>query len=750
MTVRGRACITSEADIHHARRTRAITTSSKLRTLLLLSALALGFALQPSGRRAALAAPSPWGQDARLVALPGSIPPDVRWAQRLSPLAPGRPMALALTLRLRDEAGLQRFLAAVSDPRSPLFRHFLTPRQFAARFAPTPTDRWQVEAWLGERGLRVTNLSANALQIAVRGTVAAVEAAFGTPLFHYRLGSRRFVANAGAVRLPEPLASRIVTVGGMTDLGGMRSTMSRLRPRSAARYAPSLGFSPQDIASLYSIQPLWSQSVTGTGQTIALVEYADYSDKDIATYDAQFGITATTERVPVQTSGGTGAKTGDGQDECELDIEMVHAVAPGAHLLVYEAPNRESGAVELWNRIVSDDRAQVVSTSWGRAEDSWSRDTIRALNQIFEEAVAQGQAIFAASGDEGAYDGSTPAGGIARQRPLAVGLHAPPASRGSRKLMVDFPASDPWVTGVGGTRLVTNSDGSYQKEVAWSDRNSPDGAVGSGGGLSTLFLRPAYQAGPGVANRYSNGMRQVPDVAANADYENSPYAIYTVDSHGSPGWQAVGGTSASTPLWASYLAMVDQSLGQSAGFVNPTLYLLGQRAGGLPHPPFHDVTQGTNLYYPATPGWDFATGWGSFDAVSLLSGIQSIGGVVHVQPPSTDFSLEAEVDIKDHGQLVGVQQVRRGQTIYLSTYITVRRLGSDSAARRQLTLALKGHAIYRSSVSDQVSRSDVGRTLLRSVRWRLPRGAARGSYTLTIVQTIQDDTEQAKTTLQVL
>ena len=300
-----------------------------------------------------------------------------------------------------------------------------------------------------------------------------------------------------------------------------------------------------------------------------------------------YGLTAHVTRVKVSAGGSSGADLGEsnGQDEAESDIEVMQGSAPGAAILMYEAPNDDQGAINMYNKIVSDNRASVVTTSWGGAESTYPNDELSAMDQSAQEGAAQGQAIFAASGDAGAFDAA------------GTGVHS------ESTLAVDFPASDPWVTGVGGTTLT--SDGTrYAGETVWSDGSDPRNPSGTGGGLSTLFSLPSYQSGPGVTNSFSNGERQVPDVAANAD-PNTGYRVYTVDNFDSPTWGVIGGTSLSAPLWAGFAAIINQSLGRSLGFLNPILYSLGQQAATFTQPPYHDVTQGTNLFYPATAGWDF-------------------------------------------------------------------------------------------------------------------------------------------------
>ncbi|MBV9281648.1 MAG: S8/S53 family peptidase [Chloroflexi bacterium] len=540
------------------------------------------------------------------VPLPGSVLKALGSARRLAPLAASTPIGVAVSLRVRDEAGLSRFLADVYNPRSPLYHHFLTPRQFEQRFGPTPAQQKVLVAWLQSRHLRVTQLFRNGLLVTARGSARQIESAFHTSLSTFRQstpGTRSlvFFSNDRPVQVPEQLARQIVSVSGLSN----RPAELPLQRREAA---PRMlngfqGYGPSDLTNLYDIQQIIQTGDAGSGQTIALYEKSDFSDANISQYDSSFGLSTTPpERVAVGDGSDTGASRNDGQGEAELDIEIVHAIAPAAHLLVYEAPQGKAGSIAMWNKIVSDDRAQVVSTSWGSPETYTDSDEIQAIDQALQEAAAQGQSVFDASGDLGAYD--------------LNGIDQVPKDEWT-KLVADFPGTDPWITAVGGTTLEQNSDGSYGGERAWSDVHQQPN-VGSGGGLSTVFKRPSWQSGPGVDNQYSNGMRQMPDVAADADANRSPYAIYTVDDQGQPGWQGAGGTSASAPLWAATLALINQYLGQPQGFLNPTLYRLGQQASTLPFPPFHDITEGNNLYYPATPGWDFATGWGSLDATAML------------------------------------------------------------------------------------------------------------------------------------
>ena len=280
-----------------------------------------------------------------------------------------------------------------------------------------------------------------------------------------------------------------------------------------------------------------------------------------------------------------------------LDIEVLHAIAPHAQLLAYETSGDLSHLAQTFSQIVTDHRAQIVSISLGACELGISgadgQSFVTSLQSTFQQADAEGMSVLVASGDTGAYGCQ------------------------DNSLSVELPASSPYVTAVGGTTLFLNASGGYDHEAGWE---GPLEGAGSGGGLSALFAQPSWQTGAGVSNSYSNGMRQVPDVAADAD-PLTGYRIYF------SGWQVAGGTSAAAPLWAGLIALANQSAAASGkaplGFLDPTLYAVAG-AGASP-PPFHDVTIGGNLYYDATPNWDYATGWGSPDAAVLIPALVAHG-----------------------------------------------------------------------------------------------------------------------------
>jgi kumamolisin len=358
------------------------------------------------------------------------------------------------------------------------------------------------------------------------------------------------------------------------------------------------GITPEQLRNAYDISPLHNVGVQGDGQTLALFELDGYQPGDVAQYFQRYGIAAPgISNVLVDNFNGV---AGQGAIEAQLDIEVAGAIAPRARQIVYEGPNTTQGINDIYNKIVSENKAQIVSVSWGLCENSSGTAELKTLDAILRQGAAQGMTFVAASGDSGAYDCQ------------------------DNNLAVDSPADAPYVTGVGGTTLHGNGQ-SYRGESVWSDpsetQRGPRGG-GSGGGISNFYKQPSWQNGPGARNQYSNGNRQVPDVSAPASSDAGGYSVYcTVTNAGCPqnGWLAVAGTSGAAPVWAGSLALVNQYRQQHGksrvGQANPLLYSLFNSS--QPFPPFHDVTTGTNLFYPATAGYDLASGIGSPDVANI-------------------------------------------------------------------------------------------------------------------------------------
>ncbi len=558
-------------------------------------------------------------QEAR-VTLSGQNVPLVQRARLVGAADPAQTLNLSVGLRPNASSDLDSLLHALYTPGSAHYHQYLTPAEFKQLFAPTSDQVQQVVTFLQAQGLTVQRIAPNHLLIDASGTVASAQQAFHVQINTYQYSNRTFYANAQAPSVPASLQTIISSIGGLDNsvrYQPLARDTGALPGRARHAEASPSGYGPAELAGAYDISPLTSAGLQGQGQTVALFELDGYQAGDIQHYFQNYNL-GTPNVSNVLVDGASGS-AGQGAIEVELDIEVVGAIAPRATQLVYEGPNTTQGLNDTYNQIVTDGQAQIISTSWGLCEASTGSAELLTLDTIFKEAAAQGMTIYAAAGDAGAYD------------------------CGNRTLAVDSPADDPYVTGVGGTNLQLDANNGYGSESVWSDATNtgrgPMGA-GGGGGISNTFAQPDWQSGSGVVNSYSSGQpcnapsgqycREVPDVSADAD-PNSGYAVYcTVTNAGcsASGWIVVGGTSAAAPFWAGSSALVNQYLqGQNLarfGSANPALYALynGQQVA----PAFHDVTTGNNLYYPATNGYDMASGLGSPDVNNLARDLAANAG----------------------------------------------------------------------------------------------------------------------------
>jgi hypothetical protein len=394
-----------------------------------------------------------------------------------------------------------------------------------------------------------------------------------------------------------------------------------LAPASAKA---SLCYSPQAVRAAYGIAPLTARGLDGKGRTVAVVDIGQASRTpgttnpylDLAAYDRYFRLPAA--RLEIVTRFDPSASATAASDEEAGDVEIVHAIAPGADVRVVLVPappssglGRDIGGTWLpaWRYAIAN--ADVVSFSGGGGEHCFTASEVAALHSVLEGAVARRVTVIASSGDMG---------------PLSsYGCTAGSPMDGSHVRELIYPASDPLVLAVGGTSLSANpATGAYEGETVWAGGKlgtSTSFEMASGGGPSHLFARPSYQDGVAAIGT----ARAVPDVSADADGAKGLAGI-VVTADGAETVGPAGGTSASAPIWAGLVAIVDQYAGQDLGLVNPVLYAIGKSAEY--HEAFHDITQGNTTVrvgatwvvagYKASPGWDMATGWGSPDASVLV------------------------------------------------------------------------------------------------------------------------------------
>lgn len=516
---------------------------------------------------------------------------------RLGPTDSARTLTIALVLK--GQAGADAAIAALNDPHSPQYHHFLTPEEYARRFGAGSATVASVVAALRADGLRVPSATAQAGLLTAQGTVATLEALFGVQLGDYcDAHGQRYIAPDSAPHIPASLAGVAGVLG--LDTRSVMRTGSMFHPQRP-QVSGVAGYGPPELRRAYDLEPLYTAGLDGANQTVALPEIDQFRKSDTQSYDQTFGLhTGSITVTPV--AGGASSSS----PEPVLDIEVIHAIAPAANIDVYESQADLGSVAQMFSQIVSDNHAQVISISLGACEagldPSQARSFYDSIDNSFRQAAAQGMTVLVASGDSGAYGCQ------------------------DNTLTVQEPSSSPFVTAVGGTALFLNSDGSYNREAGWE---GPLEASGGGGGLSVVYQRPTWQTGPGVNNQFSNGARQVPDVAADAD-PLTGYSVYYSGDHGCSGsdcWQVVGGTSGAAPLWAGIVLLANQLArshgGKALGLLNPRLYQLG--ASGQASQVFHDVSVGGNLYYPAASGWDYSTGLGTPIGAPLVQALAQRG-----------------------------------------------------------------------------------------------------------------------------
>ena len=530
---------------------------------------------------------APHGADAGRV-LNGHVPQAARELLPMGDVPADNRLQLAIGLPLRDAAGLDAFLSSVSDPASPNFRQYLTPEQFTERFGPTADEYQAVVNFAEANGLHITATHLNRLIVDVSGSVTDVQRTFHIRLrtFRHPIENRTFFAPDSEPEIDAPVP--IAHIGGLTNYWIPRPR-SRMRPLNSVELnaTPRAGSGPggtfrgNDFRAAY----IPGVSLNGAGQMVGLLEFDGYNPNDITSYEQNSGLgSVPLENVLVD---GYSGHAGTGNGEVCLDIEVAIAMAPGlAKVIVYEAPNA-SPWEDILSTMANDNRAKALSTSWGGGPPSSTAEN------IFLQMAAQGQTFFNASGDNDAFVGSVP-----------------------------FPSDSPNVVQVGGTELFTVSPGGpYSSETVW---NWGSGS-GSGGGISTFYAIPSWQQSVSMAtNQGSTIFRNSPDVALTADN------VYTVSDNGQI--SNSGGTSCSAPLWAGYIALVNQLAANNGqppvGYINPVLYslALSNQSSLL----FHDITTGNNINgrsggkFSAVAGYDLCTGWGT-PTGTLLSALASPG-----------------------------------------------------------------------------------------------------------------------------
>jgi kumamolisin len=528
---------------------------------------------------------------------------------------------LTITVRVRRATGSSKLRAQTMEMcrQMPRERDYLTRTEFTTKYGADAADLAKIAAFAHEHGLTVVESSRAKRSVKLSGTVEALTAAFKVELHKYSKGDRSYRGRVGSISVPQELAEIVVGVHGFDNQPVAHPHYRRLRKSKVTnevepRNAQDGSLSPLDVAKLYD----FPQGLDGTGQCIALIELNDlntstnqvtgagFDPSDLQTFFSNLNL-PTPQVVVVSTDGGANKPGPDpnADGEVTLDIEVSGAIAPGAKIAVYFAPNTSQGFIDALAQAIhdTDNAPSVVSISWGGSEDSQPQQMLDGLEETLQDAATLGVTVCCASGDNGSADMPT----------------SDPNNPWDGAPHVDFPSSSPFALACGGTKLV-GSGTEITSEQVW---NEGSGGGAGGGGVSNKFARPDYQAALNIpASPNGNNGRGVPDVSGDAD----PQTGYKIFLAGNPG--VIGGTSAVAPLWAGLVARINQRLikigSKPVGFLNPVIYGSSIANGGV----FHDIVSGTNDItgtlnglYTAGPGWDPASGLGTPDGARLLSAL---------------------------------------------------------------------------------------------------------------------------------
>src|ERR1700722_8060337 len=601
-------------------------------------------------------------------------------------------VSVTVALKLRNSDQIESLLQATYTPGGPGYRKFLTSQEFAAKFGPTAETVARLSQHSQKAGLHAEQRTAT--HLSVSGSTSAIQAEFGVQLHAYSVAPTAasagytFRAPAGTAQIAPAIADAVQSVDGLDTRPHFRPHLLRSAdhgngklvgvPAAAAPGSANASGSltVTDFASHYDVNPVYHSGVTGKGVTIGIVTLASFTPSDAYAYWQALGLNVSSSRIrEVQVDGGSGPISDVGGSlETTLDVEQSGGLSPGSKIVVYEAPNTDQGFIDVFAKAIDSNTADTISCSWGEWEffdlasqgnivtdpvTGRTTSTLKAVNDLFAQAALQGQSMYVAAGDAGAYDDTD--------------FFTPPSwpvPKGAVALSVDDPAVQQWVTAMGGTTLpgpqtyaITSKKNltiDIQTEQAWGwDYLNPLCTAlgfnpltcgtypgGGGGGVSSYVPLPIYQFGiPGIETTafgqtqldYSQTPpafvvtlpggyrgRNVPDLSLNSDPQTGYQGYYTEDQGAfgiQTGW---GGTSFAAPQFNGVTALFNQAVGRRVGLLNFALYDLVRF--GNPYrgseAPLRDVTNGDNWHYSAHGGYDQASGLGVPDVANLLRALR--------------------------------------------------------------------------------------------------------------------------------
>jgi len=606
-----------------------------------------------------------------------------RQAQSVGRLPAGQPMRLVLVLPHRNQAALDNLLKDLYDPSSASYRRFLTVEEFTNMFGPSQEDYNAVARFAEAHGFTVVGTSRNRMNVDVAGSVANIEEAFHLTMgvYQHPTENRTFYSPD---REPTPdLAVPLWHISGLDNYSIPRPALARrnsdVTANATTGSCPSSSFCGSDMRAAY----YGGTALTGSGQSLGLLEYYGTDLADLDTYYKNAGQTNNVPITLISTDGtSTSCLESKKCDDTEQTIDMTQALgmAPGLSSLVMYVGSTDSA---IFNAMATASPLNAqLSSSW-----TWSPADPNTDNPYFEEFATQGQNLFQAAGDSGAWKATSEA----------------------------YPADDVYLTSVGGTDLETSSaGGSWSSETVWAD---------GGGGISPdKFAIPSWQtAAASGCSKCSKTYRNGPDVSANANY-----TFYVCADQTTCTANEYGGTSFAAPMWAGYLALANQQAvadgGHTLGFINPTLYTTG--LGSSYGADFHDITSGSNGY-SATTGYDLASGWGSPNGTGLINTLTGTS-------PGPGFSLSASPTS------VSVAQGSSGTSTITSTVTG----GFDSA----VSLTAAGQPTGVTVVFNPTSITGSGTSTMKMT---VASSTVTGTYSITVTGTSGSTTETTTVSLTV-
>ena len=607
--------------------------------------------------------------------------------------------SVTVALRLRNQDALEKYIRDTVTPGNKNFQKFLSTADFARQYGASDADLATVQSFLKKNGLQ-TEVLGNRMAIRATGNLSQLSATFGTSFHDYTSveTGQRFRKPATALKLPTAVANLVIATTGLSS--EPKYISHRVRAVGAAPPLPSFSaktlsaksttpakpasgnptasgvegeFTVGDVANFYNINPLYNRGITGKGSTVAIVTLSNFYPADAQAYWDGIGLKTKKNRITHVLVDGGGVFDG-GSGETALDVQQSGGLAPDADIIVYDAPNAGNGFTDAFIQAVVDNKAESISTSWGSPEmynfaalnidgasdtDTTDVGDLQLFHQIFMEAAAQGQSVFAATGDSGAYD---------TVRGLGTGTGV---GDFSAPLSVDSPASDPYITGAGGTTrpfkyaflgpdgVTPGPTAQIKNESVWGwdyiqtyfqknfNENINVFSVGAGGGVSVYWRAPWYQQlTPGVKTSEKNQAlvyndvdgpftylklpakfpgRNLPDISLNADPETGYIVVSTTDGGVSEG---NGGTSFVAPQLNGISALLRQSTGHRIGLWNPQVYAMHLVFGSGALTPFNDIKSGDNWFYAGKSGYEPGAGIGTLNVANfdiyLRSGLFNI------------------------------------------------------------------------------------------------------------------------------